>query len=163
LHKGALLDNFSFAKNSAHVAVLLSRPQPGRSFSILFSVLCLIFEQTTLQLSMSSNRRSRMTTITQPRTTTQFPAAEVETMLRESLDAVASDTEFARPDRQEWEPLLDSLCVVGVVVRLAILLEIKIPPDRVVQKGGYKSVDEAIRGITSKTRDLWMNRNATRI
>jgi acyl carrier protein len=84
-------------------------------------------------------------------------------MLRESLDAVASDTEFARPDRQEWEPLLDSLCVVGVVVRLAILLEIKIPPDRVVQKGGYKSVDEAIRGITSKTRDLWMNRNPTRI
>lgn len=110
-----------------------------------------------------------MAEITQFSTTTQFPTQEkqfptkeVEQVLRESLEEVASDTELLRPDRPEWEPLLDSLRVVGVVVRLEKLLQMKIPPDRVVQKGGYMSVDEAIRGITSKTLELWMNRKPTR-
>lgn len=103
-----------------------------------------------------------MATITKFHTNTQFPAQEVEQVLRESLEEVAIDTELLRPDRPEWEPLLDSLRVVGVVVRLEKLLHMKIPPDRVVQKGGYMSVDDAIRGITSKTRELWMNHKPIR-
>lgn len=103
-----------------------------------------------------------MATITQFPTNTQFQMEEVEQVLRESLAEVASDTELLRPNRQAWEPLLDSLRVVGVVVRLEKLLKMKIPPDKVVQKGGYTSVEEAIRGITSKTHDLWTKRKPTR-
>ncbi|MEI7461672.1 MAG: hypothetical protein WCK15_19970 [Pirellula sp.] len=95
-------------------------------------------------------------------TISQFPSKEIEQLLRQSLENVANDTEFLRPDRPEWEPLLDSQRVVEVVTRLDKLLDMKIPPDKVVQKGGYMSVDEAIRGITSKTYELWTIRKTTR-
>lgn len=110
----------------------------------------------------TTKRSSRMATITQFPSITHFPTQQIEQVLRESLDEVASDTELLCPDRPAWEPLLDSLRVVSVVIRLEKLLGMKIPPDKVVQKGGYMSVDEAIRGITSKTHDLWINRQQTR-
>jgi len=103
-----------------------------------------------------------MSAISQFPTITHFPKQQIEQVLRESLEEVASDTELLRPDRPAWEPLLDSLRVVSVVIRLEKLLGMKISPDQVVQKGGYMSIDEAIRGITSKTHDLWINRQQTR-
>lgn len=76
-----------------------------------------------------------------------FPRAEVERRLRAQLDQVARDAEVTRPD---WEPLLDSQRVVGTVVVLEDLFPVKLPPDRVVKKGGYGSVDEAIQDMVSR-------------
>lgn len=71
-----------------------------------------------------------------------FPAEEVERRLRPELEKIAEEAAIIRP---EWEPLLDSQRVVGTVFVLEDLLPTcKIPPDKVVRKGGYNSVDEAI-------------------
>jgi acyl carrier protein len=93
---------------------------------------------------------------------TQFPKQNIQQILRDSLEVVARETELVCPDRQDWEPLLDSLLVVRVVVRLEKALGMKIPPDKVVQKGGYMSVDDAVRGITAKVFELWTDRNLNR-
>lgn len=103
-----------------------------------------------------------MPAISHVQTGNQFPEIQVESLLRQSLEEVASDTVLLRPDRPEWEPLLDSQRVVGVVIRLERLLNIKIPPDKVVQKGGYQSVNQAVRDIVSKVHELWINRKPTR-
>lgn len=92
----------------------------------------------------------------------QFPTTQVEQLLRQSLNDVADDTELLRPNRPEWEPLLDSQRVVGVVIQLERILNMKIAPDKAVQKGGYHSVDQAVRDIVSKVRELWTNRKPSR-
>ena len=77
-----------------------------------------------------------------------FPADEVERRLRIELEKIADDAAVIRP---EWEPLLDSLRVVGTVLVLEDLLPgCKIPPDKVVRKGGYNSVDEAINDMLGR-------------
>jgi hypothetical protein len=78
---------------------------------------------------------------------TAFPKTEIEHRLRAELDQVAQDAEVTRPD---WEPLLDSQRVVSTVVVLEDLFTFKLPPDRVVKKGGYTSVDEALRDMVSR-------------
>jgi hypothetical protein len=43
--------------------------------------------------------------------------------------------------RPEWVPLLDSMRVVGtVLVTEDLFPSFKVPPDKVVRKGGYSSV-----------------------
>lgn len=66
-----------------------------------------------------------------------FPAAEVERRLREELQKIADEGSELRP---EWEPLLDSKRVVGTVLAIEDLFPFKLPPDKVVRKGGYPSI-----------------------
>lgn len=74
-----------------------------------------------------------------------FPAAKVRRLLRPELEKIADETSILQPKRPEWEPLLDSKRVVGVVLVIEDLFPgIKIRPDKVVRKGGYNSVDEAL-------------------
>jgi hypothetical protein len=80
-----------------------------------------------------------------------FPAAEVKRRLRGELQKIADDSSVLRP---EWEPLLDSKRVVGTVLVLEDLFPFKIPPDKVVRKGGYNSVDEAIGDMLSRIEKL---------
>ena len=71
-----------------------------------------------------------------------FPVAEVKRRLRAELDKIAEDASVLH---LEWEPLLDSKRVVGTVLVIEDLFPwCTIPPDKVVRKGGYNSVDEAI-------------------
>ena len=77
-----------------------------------------------------------------------FPAEEIERRLRPELEKIADDAAVIRP---EWEPLLDSMRVVGTVLVLEDLpLGCRIPPDKVVRKGGYESVDEAISDMVGR-------------
>ena len=79
-----------------------------------------------------------------------FPAAEIERRLRPELEKIAEEAAVIRP---EWEPLLDSQRVVGTVFVLEDLLPTcKIPPDRVVRKGGYNSVHEAINDMLARIK-----------
>ena len=86
-----------------------------------------------------------------------FPAEEVERCLRIELEKIADDAAVIRP---EWEPLLDSLRVVGTVLVLEDLLPgCRIPPDKVVRKGGYNSVDEAINDMLGRIEHVVAGRS----
>src|ERR1700722_17886387 len=81
-----------------------------------------------------------------------FPAAEVKRRLEVELQKIADQGSLLRP---EWEPLLDSKRVVGTVLVLEGLFPFKIPPDRVVRKGGYDTVDEAINDMVVRIKKIW--------
>lgn len=84
-----------------------------------------------------------------------FPAAEVKRRLLIELQKIAEQGAVLRP---EWEPLLDSKRVVGTVLVLEDLFPFKIPPDKVVQKGGYTTVDDAINDMINRIERLWSER-----
>ena len=90
-----------------------------------------------------------------------FPAAEVERKLRVELEKIAKQSSKLRP---EWVPLLDSKRVVGTVLVIEDLFPgIKIPPDKVVRKGGYNSVDEAIKDMLERIKMIWSERSKAKV
>jgi hypothetical protein len=84
-----------------------------------------------------------------------FPEAEVSRRLRVELDKIAAVGSVLLP---EWEPLLDSKRVVGSVLVLDDLFPFKLPPDKVVRKGGYNSVDEALKDMLGRIKRIWADR-----
>lgn len=89
-----------------------------------------------------------------------FPLAEAKRRLQIELQKIADQGSVIRP---EWEPLLDSKRVVGAILALEGLFPFKIPPDKVVQKGGYNSVDEAINGILERIKKIPTERNKVKV
>jgi hypothetical protein len=90
-----------------------------------------------------------------------FPAAEVERRLRIELEKIAKQCSKLRP---EWVPLLDSKRVVGTVLVIEDLFPgIKIPPDKVVRKGGYNSVDEAIEDMLGRIKRVLAERTKPKV
>jgi hypothetical protein len=90
-----------------------------------------------------------------------FPAAEVERRLRPELEKIAKQGSKLRP---EWVPLLDSKRVVGTVLVIEDLFPgIKIPPDKVVRKGGYNSVDETIKDMLERIKKVWSERSKPKV
>jgi hypothetical protein len=89
-----------------------------------------------------------------------FPEAEVRRRLRVELDKIAAVGSVLRP---EWEPLLDSKRVVGTVFVLEDLFPFKIPPDKVVRKGGYNSVDEATEDMVGRIKRVWTERSKPKV
>ena len=82
-----------------------------------------------------------------------FPTAEVERRLRRAITQLGEDMSAMR---EPWEPTFDSLAVVNVVLVVEeVLPGLKIAPEKVVRKGGYPNVDEAVRDITSRLRRQW--------
>ena len=100
---------------------------------------------------------------TQTLTTTEkaapvFPAAEVKRRLQSEIQKIADQGSVIRP---EWEPLLDSKRVVGTVLVLEGMFPFKIPPDKVVRKGGYNSVDEGIEDMLDRIKRIWTDFHKT--
>ena len=89
-----------------------------------------------------------------------FPVAEVRKRLVVELQKIADQGAILRP---EWEPLLDSKRVVGTVLVLEGLFPFKIPPDRVVRKGGYRTVDEAINDMVVRIRKIWDEKSKPKV
>lgn len=90
-----------------------------------------------------------------------FPAAEVERRLRVELEKIAKQSSKLRP---EWVPLLDSKRVVGTVLVIEDLFpKVKIPPDKVVRKGGYNSVDEAIDDMLGRIKKVLADRTKPKV
>lgn len=81
-----------------------------------------------------------------------FPVAEVKKRLLVELQKIADQGTVLRP---EWEPLLDSKRVVGTILVLEELFPFKIPPDKVVRKGGYNTVDDGISHILGQLKMMW--------
>jgi hypothetical protein len=79
-----------------------------------------------------------------------FPVAEVKRRLTKELKKIADDNAVLRP---EWEPVLDSKRVVGTLVMIEDLFPgCKIPPDKIVRKGGYRTIEEAIADMVPRLR-----------
>jgi len=90
-----------------------------------------------------------------------FPAADVKRRLWTELEKVADDGSRLRP---EWEPLLDSQRVVGTVLVIEDMFpSCKIAPDKVVRKGGYNSVKEAVDDISARIERIVTRRNEARV
>jgi hypothetical protein len=86
-----------------------------------------------------------------------FPAEEVKRRLTSELENIAADAAMLRP---EWEPLLDSMRVVGTVLVLEDLFpNCKISPDRVVRKGGYKNVADAVEDMVIRIERIVANKS----
>ena len=79
-----------------------------------------------------------------------FPAAEVERRLREAIKRLAEDTSAVR---EPWEPTFDSLAIINVVLVVEeVLPDLRIAPEKVVRKGGYRNEDDAALDITERLR-----------
>jgi hypothetical protein len=86
--------------------------------------------------------------------TTNAKYDDARRRLTDELQKIADEVTFLDPDRPEWKPLLDSRRIVGTVLVLEDLFLVKIPPDRLVQKGGYNDVKEAVEDIIRRHKRL---------
>ena len=84
-----------------------------------------------------------------------FPTAEAERLLREEFQQAAEEGLLLRP---AWQPLIDSLRMVSVVVTLEDLFPFKLPPEKLLKKGGWTSVDEGVEYMVERLRLLLNDR-----
>jgi acyl carrier protein len=54
----------------------------------------------------------------------------------------------------EWEPRLDSIPCVAIIVTLEELLG-ELPPEKLVQRGGYETEEEAVRDMCERVQRFW--------
>lgn len=92
-------------------------------------------------------------------TETTFPSAEVEQRLRRELEQVAGETVVVRGG---WEPVFDSLVVVGVLIVLDDLFAFPLPADELIRPGGYSSVDDAVADISHRLQVVWRGKQNRR-
>ncbi len=90
-----------------------------------------------------------------PASRSVFPLAEVEALLRTELEEAAAESVILHPG---WQPVLDSLRMVTAIATVERLLNLKLPPEKVVKKGGHKSVDEGVEYMTTRIREFWTKR-----
>ncbi len=81
-----------------------------------------------------------------------YPFAEVDGRLREGIREAAEESVDLRG---EWEPLLDSLRMVSVLVSLEDLFDFPLPPEKLVRRGGYTSEVDAYEHMSDQLRRLW--------
>jgi acyl carrier protein len=90
-----------------------------------------------------------------PSTKGEFPLAGVQVRLRRELEEAEAESTVLHPG---WQPILDSLRMVTAVAAVEDLFEFKLPPEKVVKKGGYKSVNEGVADMTNRIREVWSKR-----
>lgn len=62
--------------------------------------------------------------------------------------------------RGEWDPVLDSLSVVKVVITLEDLFDIELQPEKLVRKGGYADVESGVTDISARLRGFWSEQHS---
>ena len=97
-----------------------------------------------------------------PKAGTAFPRADIEACLRDELSRIAKEdaaltgrilpTEASALSHTSMQ--LDSLRVVSILCRLDELLGFEVK-DRVVQHGGYASIDGALRHLLPGIQKEW--------
>jgi len=81
-----------------------------------------------------------------------FPLETVRRVLRKELQEAEEESALLHSG---WEPVLDSLRIVTVIATLEGMFDFPIPPEKVVRKGGYTSVDQCADEIIDNLRRLW--------
>jgi acyl carrier protein len=88
-----------------------------------------------------------------------FPSSEVEARLRRELGKAAAESDVLRGS---WEPSLDSLRIVSILVKLEDLFDFDLRPEKIVRKGGYHSVEEGVDDLRNRLHRLWQERQVKR-
>jgi hypothetical protein len=89
------------------------------------------------------------------KTTSAFPSEEVSRRLETAIRAAADDDLILEGS---WEPRLDSLSMVSVLITLEDLFEFPLPPERLVRRGGYSSMEEGLGDMYKRCQGLWNER-----
>jgi len=87
----------------------------------------------------------------EPPSKSAFQEDKAREILRRELEEAAEESATLH---EGWEPVLDSLRVVTVINTLKELFDFPLPPEEVVRKGGYSSVDKGIDDIVDNLRRL---------
>lgn len=87
-----------------------------------------------------------------PQPEVAFPLVEVRDLIRKELEEAAGESEVLHPG---WEPVLDSLRIVTAISGVEDRLKIKLPPEKCVRRGGYRSVEEGISDMSERIRAVW--------
>lgn len=87
-----------------------------------------------------------------PPSRSAFPEDKAREILRRELEEAAEESATLH---EGWEPVLDSLRMVTVVNTLKDLFDFPLPPEKVVRKGGYSSVDKGVDDMAGNLRRLW--------
>jgi acyl carrier protein len=80
-----------------------------------------------------------------------FPARVVEKAVRGEITSAINDRPIAR---ERWEPEVDSLVMVRVVLRIEEEFAINLPDD-VMPSGGFLSVEHCVATVMETCRKLW--------
>ena len=80
-----------------------------------------------------------------------FPAQTLENAIRDEIASAIND----RPTpRGAWEPEVDSLVMVRVVLRVEEELALDLPDD-VMPPGGFDGVEHCVATVMETCRELW--------
>ena len=80
-----------------------------------------------------------------------FPVQAIEAAIREEIASAISD----RPTpRRPWEPEVDSLVMVRVVLRIEEELALDLPDD-VMPSGGFQGIEHCVETVMATCRELW--------
>lgn len=80
-----------------------------------------------------------------------FPSRAFEDAIRDEIRSAVND----RPvPRAAWEPEVDSLVMVRVVLRIEEEFALNLPDD-VMPAGGFSSVDHCVATVMQTCRELW--------
>ncbi|MDL2410013.1 hypothetical protein PY650_31230 [Rhizobium calliandrae] len=80
-----------------------------------------------------------------------FPSRAFEDAIRDEIVSAIND----RPARRAaWEPEVDSLVVVRVVLRVEEEFALKLPDD-VMPSGGFDNVEHCVAAVVEACRELW--------
>ena len=80
-----------------------------------------------------------------------FPASAFEEAIRDEIRAATDD----RPvPPAAWEPAVDSLVMIRIVLRIEEEFALNLPDD-VVPAGGFSSVEHCLATVMEKCHDLW--------
>ena len=87
-----------------------------------------------------------------PASESAFPFQRVRELLHKELEEAEEESGTLH---EGWEPVLDSLRIVTVVTALEDVFDFALPPEKVIRKGGYASVDQGVDDMTENLRSLW--------
>ncbi len=80
-----------------------------------------------------------------------FPAQAVENAIRDEITSAIDDRPIPRAG---WEPEVDSLIMVRVVLRIEEEFALDLPDD-VMPSGGFYSVEHCVATVMETCRELW--------
>ena len=81
-----------------------------------------------------------------------FPADHVRKILEREIREAAEESLDIRGG---WEPQLDSLRIVSILVSVEDIFDFPLPPEELVQRGGYETEEQAVSDVMNRLEKLF--------